>query len=104
MPFVKAMLSTLAGVLTGLIIGYVLWGVPTADLSGALARTSAELDKTKAWLLDEIQTSDEKHTQLSTKLTQALSDLAKARAELARGSVPVPQKAANDEVSEPARR
>jgi hypothetical protein len=86
MRFVNASLSALAGVLTGLSLGYVLWGAPTADLTGALARTRAELDKTKAWLFDEIQSSDEKHTQLSSRLTRALADLAKARAELARST------------------
>jgi hypothetical protein len=82
--FVNGALSALAGILTGLSLGYVLWGAPTADLSGALAKTSAELEKTKAWLFDEIQNSDQQHKQLSSRLSQALADLAKARAELAR--------------------
>jgi hypothetical protein len=86
MRFVNGVLSALAGILTGLSLGYVLWGAPAADLSGALARTSAELEKTKAWLFDEIQNSDAQHKQLSSRLTQALADLAKARAELARST------------------
>jgi hypothetical protein len=84
MRFVHGVLAALAGILTGLSLGYVLWGAPSADLSGALAKTSAELEKTKGWLLDEIQSSDAQHKQLSSRLTQALADLAKARAELAR--------------------
>jgi hypothetical protein len=84
MPFVKAAVSAIVGMLAGLVLGYVLWAVPTAGLVSALARTTAELDKTKAWLFDEIHRSDAKHTQLSTRLSQALAQLAQARAELAR--------------------
>jgi hypothetical protein len=86
MRFVNGLLSALAGILTGLSLGYVLWGAPWADLSSALATTSAELDRTKGWLLDEIQNADAQHRQLSGRLTQALADLAKARAELARAT------------------
>lgn len=86
MRLVNGVLSALAGILTGLSLGYVLWGAPSADLSGALAKTSAELEKTKGWLLDEIQNADAQHKQLSSRLTQALADLAKARAELARST------------------
>jgi hypothetical protein len=89
MRFVHGTLSALAGILTGLSLGYVLWGAPSADLSGALAKTSAELERTKVWLFDEIQNSDAQHKQLSSRLTRALADLAKARAELAR-TTPTP--------------
>jgi hypothetical protein len=108
MRFVNGVLSALAGILTGLSLGYVLWGGPSAHLSGALAKTSAELERTKAWLFDEIQNSDAQHKQLSSRLTQALADLAKARAELARttqtsGSGGGPRVQQSTELSEPAR-
>jgi phage-related minor tail protein len=84
MRFVKAAVSGMAGLLTGLALGYALWGQPTAALTEALERTSGELATTKGWLLDEIEWSDERQGQASATLTKALADLAQARAELGR--------------------
>jgi septal ring factor EnvC (AmiA/AmiB activator) len=74
----------------------VLWGQHTDHLTGILAKTSGELTKTKSWLLDEIQSSDERHKRVSATLTKALADLAEARAELARIHAALKQNVGNN--------
>jgi hypothetical protein len=82
-------LSAVAGVVTGLIVGFLLWGLPAGDLNWALTKTKGELLQTQAWLRDEIRSSDERLEQVSATLTKALAELAKAQAELARNRVAV---------------
>jgi hypothetical protein len=84
MRFVKAAVSGMAGLLTGLALGYALWGQQTVALTDALAKANGELATTKGWLLDEIEWSDERQGQASATATKALADLTQARTELAR--------------------
>jgi hypothetical protein len=84
MGVVKTALSGIAGVLTGLVLGYVLWGQSMADLRSAFASVSAELATTKTWLWDEIRSSDERYEKVSSALSKAQADLARAQTELAR--------------------
>jgi hypothetical protein len=80
----KAAVSGIAGALVGLVIGYVIWGQPTADLHVTLSKVSKELATTKLWLWDEIRTSDERYERVSSTLTTTLADLTHARAEIER--------------------
>jgi Asp-tRNA(Asn)/Glu-tRNA(Gln) amidotransferase C subunit len=82
--FVMAACLGIAGVLTGLLLGYALWGQHMADLARELAKTNEELVTTKGWLLDEIEWSDERHGQTSARLTIARAELVQVRGELAR--------------------
>jgi multidrug efflux pump subunit AcrA (membrane-fusion protein) len=84
MGVVKTGLSGIAGVLTGLALGYILWGQSMADLRSAFATVSAELATTKTWLWDEIRSSDERYEKVASALTKAQADLTRAQAELAR--------------------
>jgi hypothetical protein len=88
MRAVKLSLCDLAGILTGLALGYVLWGQQAAALTTALAAVNRELATTKSWLLDEIEWSDERQERVSAALTKALTDLAHLRAQLARTAQP----------------
>jgi hypothetical protein len=102
------LVAVLAGVVIGLGLGYALWAgetVQVADLSG-------ELEQTKAWLLDEINWSDERYEVVSAALTKSQTESASLRAELARTRAMLDQPAASlksdrlrrPEVSEAARR
>ena len=82
MRVVKAAVSGMAGLLTGLARGYALWGQQTAALPETLANANGELATTKGWLLDETEWSDERQSQAPATLTKVLADLAQARAEL----------------------
>jgi hypothetical protein len=84
MGFWKTAVSGGAGIVIGLVVGYTVWGQSVAELHAALAKVSAELATTKAWLWDEIRTSDERHDRVSSTLTKTLADLTNARAELER--------------------
>jgi hypothetical protein len=84
MGVVKTALSGIAGVLTGLALGYVLWGQSMVDLRSSFATVSAELATTKIWLWDEIRSSDERYEKVSSALTKAQADLTRTQAELAR--------------------
>jgi hypothetical protein len=84
MGVVKTALSGIAGVLTGLSLGYVLWGQSMADLRSSFATVSAELATTKTWLWDEIRSSDERYEKVSSALTKAQAELMRMQAELAR--------------------
>jgi hypothetical protein len=84
MRFVTAACLGIAGVLTGLLLGYVLWGQHAVKLGRELAKTNGELVTTKGWLLDEIEWSDERQGQTSARLTKALAELVHVRGELAR--------------------
>jgi len=84
MRFVTAAFFGIVGILTGLLLGYALWGQHTADLARELAKTNEELVTTKGWLLDEIEWSDERDGQASARLTKARAELALVRGELAR--------------------
>jgi hypothetical protein len=84
MRFVTAAFFGIVGILTGLLLGYALWGQHTADLARELATTNEALLTTKGWLLDEIEWSDERHGQVSASLTKARAESAQARGELAR--------------------
>lgn len=77
---VLCVLSVLLGIIGGLTGGYSLWGQEAMDV----AALSSELEKTKAWLLDEIAWSDERCDNLEAALTKAQAELAQARRELAR--------------------
>ena len=63
MRFVTAACLGIAGILTGLLLGYVLWGQHTVNLTRELAKTNGELVTTKGWLLDEIEWSDERQVK-----------------------------------------
>ena len=91
MRFVAAAVSGSAGVLTGLVLGYSLWGLEMTDLNMTLAKTQRELTTTKSWLLDEIRSSDERVEKVTATLTKALADLTKARADLARTNAALKQ-------------
>jgi hypothetical protein len=80
----KAAVSGIAGAFVGLVIGYVIWGQPTADLHATLSKVSEELATTKVWLWDEIRTSDERYERISSTLNTTLLDLTHARAEVER--------------------
>jgi hypothetical protein len=84
MRFVMAACLGIAGILSGLLVGYALWGQHAGDLAGELARTNGELVTTRGWLLDEIELSDGRQGQASARLTQALAELGQARDEAAR--------------------
>ena len=84
MRFVTWACLGIAGILTGLLLGYALWGQHTADLARELAKTNEELVTTKGWLLDEIEWSDERQGQTTARLTKALTELVQVRGELAR--------------------
>ena len=84
MRFVTAACLGIAGILTGLLLGYALWGQHAVNLARELAKTNEELVTTKGWLLDEIEWSDERHGQVSASLTKARAESAQARGELAR--------------------
>jgi len=84
MRFVRAVVCCVVGPLTGLALGYALWGQETAALTEALAKANGELAITKGWLLDEIEWSDERQGQARATLAKTLADLARARDELAR--------------------
>jgi arginine deiminase len=84
MRLAKAALVGVAGLVTGLLLGYALWGLEVVELSRTLEKTNVDLVKTQAWLRDEILSSDERHEQVAAKLTKALADLSRARAQLAR--------------------
>jgi hypothetical protein len=92
---VKVTVSSLAGLLVGvvtvLILGHALWGQDATHL----ANLNGELEKTKSWLLDEISWSDERYDQVSAALTKAQTDLAQARGELARTRAIVEQTPGN---------
>ena len=80
-------LSAIAGLVTGFVLGFLLWGLPVDDLKRALAKTSGELSQTQAWLRDEISWSEERHEQVTATLKKALTELAKAQAKLAQTHV-----------------
>jgi hypothetical protein len=84
MRFVTAACLGIAGILTGLLLGYMLWGQHTVNLTRELAKTNGELVTTKGWLLDEIEWSDERQGQASARLTKALAELGQVRDEVAR--------------------
>ena len=84
MRFVTAVFFGIVGILTGLLLGYALWGQHTADLARELAKTNEELVTTKGWLLDEIEWSDERHGETSARSTKARAELVQVRGELAR--------------------
>jgi hypothetical protein len=84
MGVVKTALSGIAGVLTGLALGYVLWGQSMSDLRSSFGTVSAELATTKAWLWDEIRSSDERYEKVSSALAKAQAELMRTQAELAR--------------------
>jgi RNA-binding protein YhbY len=84
MRFVMAACLGIAGILTGLLLGYALWGQHAVNLARELAKTNGELVTTKGWLLDEIEWSDERHRRASATLTKALAELVQVRGELAR--------------------
>jgi len=87
MRFVTAACLGIAGILTGLLVGYALWGQHAGNLARELAKTNGELVTTKGWLLDEIEWSDERQGQTSARLTKALAELVKVRDELERIAV-----------------
>jgi len=84
MRFVTAACLGIAGILTGLLLGYALWGQHAVNLARELAKTNGELVTTKGWLLDEIEWSDERQGQTTARLTKALTELVQVRGELAR--------------------
>ena len=84
MRFVTAACLGIAGILTGLLLGYALWGQHAVNLATEVAETKGELVTAKGWLLDEIEWSDERQGQTSAKLTKALAELVQVRGELAR--------------------
>jgi hypothetical protein len=84
MRFVTWACLGIAGILTGLLLGYALWGQHAVNLARELAKTNGELVTTKGWLLDEIEWSDERQGQISARLTKALAELVQVRGELAR--------------------
>jgi hypothetical protein len=88
---VSGIVGVLVGVLVGLTVGYALWG-QEATYAESL---SGELEKTRAWLFDEIRWSDERHDQISAALTKAQTDLAQVRGELARTRAAVEQAMGN---------
>jgi hypothetical protein len=77
MRFVTAACLGIAGILTGLLLGYALWGQHMADLAREVAKTNEELVTTKGWLLDEIEWSDERQGQISISLLQVRGELAR---------------------------
>jgi hypothetical protein len=83
MRFVTAACLGIAGILTGLLLGYVLWGQHTVNLTRELAKTNGELVTTRGWLLDEIEWSDERHGQTSARLTNTQAELVHVLGELA---------------------
>jgi hypothetical protein len=99
MSVMKVMIASFAGLLlgtlTGLIFGYSLWGQGEAQT----ASLNHELEKTRSWLLDEINWSDERCEQVATALTKAQTDLTQVRRELerTRGLVPVTARNAESE-------
>jgi hypothetical protein len=84
MRFVTAACLSIAGILTGLLLGYALWGQHAVNLARELAKTNGELMTTKGWLLDEIEWSDERQGQTFARLTKALAEVVQVRGELAR--------------------
>jgi hypothetical protein len=84
MRFVTAACLGIAGVLTGLLLGYALWGQHATNLARELAQANGELLTTKGWLLDEIEWSDERQSQTSARLAKALAELVQVRGELLR--------------------
>ena len=84
MRVVTAACLGIAGILTGLLLGYALWGQHAVNLAGELAKTNGELVTAKGWLLDEIEWSDERQSQTSARLAKALAELVRVRDELAR--------------------
>ena len=84
MRYVTAACLGIAGILTGLLVGYALWGQHAVNLAREIATTKGELVTTKGWLLDEIEWSDERQGQTSARLTKALAELVQVRAGLAR--------------------
>jgi hypothetical protein len=80
MMAVGSLVILVIGLVTGLTLGYALWG---QDAS-LVATLSEELEKTKEWLLDEISWSDERQQAVSAALTKTQTDLAQVRRELAR--------------------
>jgi len=84
---VCSLVGILVGVVTGLTLGYALWGQD----ANHVAILNGELEKTKSWLLDEISWSDERYDQVSAALTKTQTDLAQARGELARTRAMVEQ-------------
>ena len=83
MRILRAALLGTVGILTGLALGYVVWGRQTDALAAALAERSAELATMKSWLLDEIEWSDERQERVNATLAKALAELAQARARTA---------------------
>jgi len=84
MRFVTAACLGIAGLLTGLLLGYALWGQHAINLAGELAKMNGELVTTKGWLLDEIEWSDERQGQIFASLTNVRAELLQVRGELAR--------------------
>jgi multidrug resistance efflux pump len=84
MRYVMAACLGVAGILSGLLIGYALWGQHAGDLASELAKANEELVTTRGWLLDEIELSDGRQGHTSARLTQALAELGQARDEAAR--------------------
>src|SRR5688572_26255286 len=84
---VLSLVGILVGMVTGLTVGYALWGQDAAHV----AMLSGELEKTKSWLLDEISWSDERYDQVSAALAKAQTDLAQTRGELGRARAIVEQ-------------
>jgi hypothetical protein len=84
MRFVMAACLGIAGILSGVLVGYALWGQHAGDLAGELAKTNEELVTTRGWLLDEIGWSDERQGQTSARLTKALAELGQVRDDVAR--------------------
>jgi len=84
MSFVTATVSGIAGIMTGVVIGYVLWGHAAVGQEAALRQVTRELAVTKTWLWDEIRTSDARYERISSQLSKTLAALGKTRGELAR--------------------
>jgi hypothetical protein len=84
MRFVTAACLGIASSLTGLLLGYALWGQHAGNFARELEKMNGELVTTKGWLLDEIEWSDERLGQTSARLAKTLTELVHAREELAR--------------------
>ena len=79
-------LSAIAGLGTGVALGFLLWGLPFDDLKRAFAKTNGELLQAQTWLRDEIRWSEQRHEQVTATLRKALADLANAQAKIAQTS------------------
>src|SRR5262245_11355021 len=81
MRFAKT-LWAIAGLVSGLALGFLLGNQPIDDLKRALAKSTGELSQTQEWLRQEIQWSDERHDRMTAELAKALADLGNARSKI----------------------